>query len=170
MEPHMTSKSRPQKEENLLEIAIDHDYLPVSSLSSLLRVVQAALREEARSNDDTRESFLQQRQPLLIVSTATRQGELSLRFSFTDPSDSAPLSQLSARTFGAFMDELSRLLKTLPQRGLWGEAGGVPRRQYESEVARRVDQVRMELQRFPKARLSFNRRTILFEGGRMAIE
>ena len=167
----MTSKSRPQKEENLLEIAIDHDYLPVSSLSSLLRVVQAALREEARSNDDTRESFSQQRQPLLIVSTATRQGELSLRFSFTDPSDSAPLSQLSARTFGAFMDELSRLLKTLPQRGLWGEAaGGVPRRQYESEVARRVDQVRLELQRFPKARLSFNRQTILFEGGRMAIE
>ena len=167
----MTKKSLPQTDENLLEIAIDRD-LPVSSFSSLLRVVQAALREVARSNDDTREPFSRQRQPVLVVSTATRRGDLILLFSFIDPSDSTPLSRLSARTFGTFMEELSRLLKTPPQqRGLWGESvGSARRRDYESEVARRADQVRLELRRFPKSRLTFSRQTISFEGDRMVIE
>ena len=40
-----------------LELRIDCRQLPVSSLSSLLRVVQAAIREVARSNEDTRQSF-----------------------------------------------------------------------------------------------------------------
>ena len=160
-----------KKEEKLLEITIDHERLPVSSLSSLLRVVQAALREEARSGDDTRQFFLQKKQPVLIVSIATRRGEVTLQFSFTDQSDCTPLSHLSEYTFGSFMDKFSRLFKTLPQRGLWGEViGGIQHRQYESDVARRVDQVRLELQRFPKAKIRFDHQTILFEDGRMVIE
>jgi hypothetical protein len=81
-----------------------------------------------------------------------------------------PMLLLSERTFGRFLDELGQFIKLLPQKGLWGESvGGAQRRRYDSDVDRRLDQVRLELRRFPKARLTFDRSTISFEGDRMEI-
>ena len=59
----------------------------------------------------------------------------------------------------------------LPQRSLWGEpAGGSQSRRHESEAARRLDQLRLELRRFTDVRLSFHRQKIRFEGDRMEID
>ena len=113
----------------------------------------------------------QQPQPVLHVSASNKDDDLILHFAFADPPDSQPLPELSSPTFDAFVEQLGELIKGLPQRNLWGESvGGPGRGSLESEVARRLDQLRLELQRFPRARLSFNRHTITFEGGRMEIE
>ena len=166
----MTTESRPDTDAYLLEISVDSRHLPVSYLSSLLRVVQAALREVARRADDTRDLFAKQPQPVLHLTVRPNEEELTLHFSFADPVDSAPLPQLSKSAFNAFVDQFSELLKGLPQRSLWGESiGGARAGRFDSEVYRRLDQVRREMRRFPKARLTFGRQTISFEGDRMEI-
>ena len=166
----MSTATGPRPTEHLLEISLDRGYLPVSYLSTMLRVVQAALREVARSSDGTGRSFSQQPQPVLLVDATANGQDLALRFTFADPFDSTPLVQLSAATFEAFMERFSRFLKGLPQPGLWGEsAGGSQRRPYESEVARRLDQARLELRRFRRVRLSYDAQTILIEGNRMEL-
>ena len=158
-----------------LEIAVDGARIPVSNLSSLLRVVQAAAREVARNAEASREAFSQQRQPALhVVIDSADDGQdepgLSLRFGFSDPVDSTPMAELSQTVFEAFSEQLVELLKGLPQRGLWGQpAAGAQAGPYDSEVYRRLDQVRLEMRRFPRARLAFGRRLVSFEGDRMEI-
>ena len=162
--------SEPSSEQHL-EIAFDSGYLPVSNLSSLLRVAQAAVREVARSGEGTRQAFSQQPQPVLMLSAVTTDEELRLYFVFQDPLDSGLLPELSSQVFAAFMERFAQFLKGLPQPGLWGDAArGGRRRGYESDVSRRMNQLRLELRRFPRARLSFNGRSIRVEGNRMEID
>ena len=166
----MTVGSRPESNAPLLEVELDSRGLPVSYLSSLLRVLQAVVREVARTNEDTRRLFSQQPQPVLLLSAHVTGENLALRFAFADPLDSTPMPQLSARTFESFLERFSQFLKGLAQPGLWGiSVKGGQRRRYESDMARRMDQLRVELRRFPRARLSFDRRTILLEGDHMEI-
>ena len=166
----MTTERGPQTDSGALELVLGGYRLPVSNLSSLLRVLQAALREVARSDDATRQPFLQRPHPVLHLSTQVSELDLVLRFTFVDPLDGSPLPQLSSSAFNTFLDEFSRFLKTLPQRGLWGDsASGAPRRHYESDVARRFDQVRLELRRLSRATLKFNNHTISFEGDQLDI-
>lgn len=166
----MTSDRRTETGLPVLEIGLDSCQLPVSYLSSLLRVVQAALREVARSADDTRQPFSQAPQPVLNLSAQVVGGDLVLRFSFADPLDSTPMPRLSERTFESFFEGFRQLLKGLPQPGLWGRSvGGAHRRRHDSEFARRMDEVRLELRRFRRARLCFRSHTILIEGDRVEI-
>ena len=166
----MTAERRPQSDAPLLEIALDSGDLPVSNLSSLLRVAQAALREVARNSDDFRDALAQQPAPVLHLSTRIKEGDLVLGFTFTDPSDSTPIPELSAGVSRLFMERFGQFVKEQAQRNLWGEQiGGVRRKRYDSEVTRRLDQLSGELRRFPKARLRFDRQTILFEGDRVEI-
>jgi hypothetical protein len=142
----------------------------VSAMSSLLRVVQAGLREVARLHDDTRETFAQPPHPILLMSSESDETSLTLKFSFADGQYSQPMPQVSARVFAVFMERYSRFLKTLPQPGFWKDSvTGGQNDPYESEVERRMDQIRMEMRRFPKVRLSFRNREILIEGNRMEI-
>ena len=99
-----------------LEIRLDSDNLPVSYLSSLLRVLQATTREVARYNEATRHVFSQQTQPTLVASTDTSDGSLVMRFSFADPANSAPMDEVSRLAFDAFMVQFSAYLKGLPQK------------------------------------------------------
>jgi hypothetical protein len=154
-----------------MEITLDSNGLPVSYLSSLLRVIQAALREVARNGESTRQAFSQQAQPTLLLSASTLNCRLALQFTFADPVDSSPLGDVSKRVFDAFMTQFSAFLKGLPQRGLWGEsAGGSHRQRFDSQTARRMEQLRVELRRFPNICLKAGRRSILIEGDRMEIE
>ena len=167
----MTTESPPESEARVLEIVIDSRRLPVSYLSSLLRVVQAAVREVARRAEGSRQSFDQQPQPVLHMEVDSRGEELALLFSFADPVDSSPLREISAAAFDDFVDQFAQLLKGLPQRGLWGgPVGGAQAGRYDSEVYTRLDQVRLEMRRFTKARLSFGDHVISFEGDRMEID
>ena len=154
----------------MLEIALDSHDLHVSHLSSLLRVVQAVLREVARSGDDTRQAFSKRPQPMLLVSTCVAEGSLVLRFAFADPSDSAPLTELSSLTFGQCLELFARFLKELPQPGLWGVPVRSGRRQrHESDIMRRMDHLHVELRRFRSVRVGFDRHAVTFEGDRMEI-
>lgn len=164
----MTYASGNQTSETVLEIAVDQGRLQVSNLSSLLRIVQAALREVAKGVDEGRQAFAQPPYPVLLMSADQQGGELVIRFFFDDPIRSQPYERLSMLTFIAFMEQFKKLYLGQPQRGLWGEAVvRSPKDEYESETARRVDEVRLELQRFTRSRLTFDRQTVRFEGDRM---
>ena len=153
-----------------LEIALDSHDLPVSGLSSMLRVVQAALREVANAGESTRERFSHKPQPTLHLSARTEEGSLILRLTFVDPLDPEPAEDFSATTSRAFLAALGDLIKRAPQRDLWGEAVGGPNgRELRTDLDQRLDQVRQQLRRLPRARLSFGRETISFESGRVEL-
>ena len=148
----MTTESRPQTDAHVLEITVHGRRLPVSYLSSLLRVVQAAVREVARHAEGSRDAFAELPQPVLhmvvqsyehepagqlakpsnhvAAAANTRdadEGGLTLHFSFADPVDSTTLSELSSAAFEAFAEQMVQMLKGLPQRGLWGQPTAGPR-------------------------------------------
>ena len=156
--------------EGLLEVSLGRSEWSVSALSSLLRVLQAALREFARSTDRTRELFVDPSRPLLRASAEVSGDDLVLSFSFEVPGESEASDELSRIAFDRLMRGLSDFIKVLPQKGLWGEtvAGpGAPRQ--DSATSRRLDELRMELRRFPRVRLRHGTRSIIFEGDRMEI-
>lgn len=153
-----------------LEISLGRRGWSVSALSSLLRVLQAALREFARSTDRTRELFIEPSRPLLRASAGVSDDDLVLSFSFEVPGESEASDELSRIAFDRLMSGLSDFIKVLPQKGLWGEtvaSPGAPRQ--DSATSRRLDELRMELRRFPRVRLRHGARSILFEGDRMEI-
>ena len=166
----MSTSGRSQSDEDLLSIELGPAETSVSYLSSLLRVVQAALREVARGSDELRPLFDRTAQPMLVVSRVRANGGLRLFLTFTDPGESRPMGDLSARTFDAFLDNLGAFVKELPQPSLWGGASRrrAPRSN-QSALAIRMDQVYQELRRSPRATLGFRGRTIEIEGDRMVI-
>ena len=161
----MNDQSDPQDH---LVLSLDSNRLAVSYLSSLLRLVQAAVREVARLNDDTRAPFDEQTQPVLILTDISTEGDLSASLVFVDGIDYQPMSKLSARVFDVFMDRFGDFLKTLPQPGLWGRSprGSVP---IDSDVARRMNQLRAEMRRHSRVGLSLGERSVLIEGDRVEI-
>ena len=158
-------------DQDLLSISIESRRVPVSYLSSLLRVVQAALREVASTDDRTRPRFSERPQPVLLLSNVTGDGDMTLRFIFVDPVDSRPLLELSSRVFSTLLDRFSGFVRALPQPSLWGGAARrPPARPFESELAKRMDQLYWEFRRSPRVTMSFRTRTIRVEGERMEFE
>jgi hypothetical protein len=153
----------------VIELAADH--LSVSSLSALLRALQAALREVAMVDPDVAAHFAQRPQPILVLSKVSSEGNLALHFTFADPKGSAPMPELSAKIFSPFMVRFGEFLKTLPQPSLWGSASrGKLGRRYESELERRMDEVRAHIRRFGTATLRFGGREVRVQGEHMEIE
>lgn len=166
----MSAESRSETDQDSLVVQLAPSQVSVSYLSSLLRVVQAGLREVARSDDGTRRQFDRQPQPMLLLSMATDGDGLRLHFIFADPSGGTPMAELSSRTFGAFLDSFTQFVTGLPQPGLWGGAALRSRQApFESELTRRMDQVYRELRRSTKATMRFRGRTIEVEGDRLEI-
>jgi hypothetical protein len=166
----MSAESRPEPDQDPLVVQLTPSHVSVSYLSSLLRVVQAGLREVARSDDGTRRQFDRRPQPMLLLSGVMDDDGLRLHFIFADPSGDVSLTELSSRTFNAFLDRFTEFVRGLPQPGLWGGAAlRSPPAPFESELARRMDQVYRELRRSSKASMSFQGRTIEVEGDRLEI-
>ena len=158
-------------DQDLLSISIESRRVPVSYLSSLLRVVQVALREVASTDDETLRRFSERPQPVLLLSNVTGGGDLTLRFVFVDPADSKLLLELSSRVFSALLDRFSGFVKALPQPSLWGGAARRPTaRPFESELAMRMDQLYREFRRSSRVTMSFRTRTIRVEGEHMEVE
>ena len=153
-----------------LEILLHTTELPVSYFSTLLRVVQAAIREVARNGEGTRQAFSQQAQPILLMSMNSGAESLSLRFHFADPTSDAALDQISEQSFYGLMERFLDYVKALPQRDLWGEptTGGVST-DFGTEVGRRIDQVCRELRRISKATIRFREHTLVIEGDRLEV-
>ena len=166
----MSPDSPSESDQDSLSIELAQGVLPVSYLSSLLRVVQAGVREVARSDEGTRRQFGRQPQPMLVLSSLDSNGGLTLNLAFSDPLGEIQVAELSSRTFNLFLDRLSEFVRDLPQPGLWGGAAlRAPQTPFGSEVSRRMDQVYRELRRSSKATLRFQDRSIEIEGDRMEI-
>jgi hypothetical protein len=94
--------------------------LHVSALSSLLRTLQAAVRDAAHGAEAGARLLAAQPPPVLEVSVTGVAGEgLTLSFGFLGP-DGAPQAELDAVAFPAFMSGLAAALRVSPQRTLWG--------------------------------------------------
>jgi len=158
--------------QSTLSIQLHQEKTTVSYLSSLLRVLQAAIREVARGNDITRQMLDESPQPQLILSKMGVDEGLTLFLTFALPLDSTPLDELSSQTFDSFLRSFAEFVKRLPQPSLWGGAapgmshGGLD---LESQLDRRLDQVYRELRRSNSTTVNFGGRTIEIEGDRMEI-
>ena len=165
----MTFEPRPTRQPGRLIVRIDATRLPVSYVSSLLRVLQAAVREVARSSDGTRQAFDKRPHPVLLLSELTSNGDVTMSLTFADASGGRPLVELSEQAFDMFLDRFGEFVRGLPQPGLWGGAAPRSRGPFDSDVARRMDQVHRELRRSPRVSLTAGGRTILVEGDSMEI-
>ncbi len=165
----MSNEDRCGPAEGVLTVTLDFSVLSVSYLSSLLRILQASLREVARSIDDVRGRFDELPQPVLVVCQLDGGDDLTLQLVFTDADSGGPLTELSATVFGAFMDELGEFIRGLPQPGLWGRAALSPPEPDAPELSKRMDQVYREMHRSSKSAISFRGHTIEIEGDRLEI-
>ena len=153
----------------VLSIEIAEGSVSVSYMSSLLRVVQAALREVALDTDGAREHFENRPQPLLAMPALAGGDSIAMSFVFVDPQDGSPMEELSAATFGSFLGRLQAYVTSLPQPSLFGGASRRPPREADSEVDRRMDQVYAELRRASRVTLQHGGRSLGFEGDRLEI-
>ncbi len=155
-----------------LTLMVDARTLPVSYVSSTLRVIQAALRDSARGVEGGEALFGGQPQPVLLLDAVTSdRAEIALELYFADPADDTPMGDLSSLSFEAFIVNFGKMLKRMPQRDLWGvmsSGSGAPR--FETEGDRRLNELRAELRRFRRAILRYGRRSITFDGDRLEIE
>lgn len=154
-----------------LTLALDANSLPVSYVSSTLRVIQAALRDFARGVEGGESLFGGQPQPVLLLDAVTS-GETEIVFElyFADPEDDTPMPELSAQAFEIFMVGFGKLLKRMPQRDLWGamsSGSGAPR--FDTESDRRLNELRTELRHFGRALLRHGGRSITFDGDQLEI-
>ena len=154
-----------------LQLTVRSDTLRVSDVSSTLRVIQAAVREVARSVDAISSQFEGSSQPRLLADTsASPDSGLTLSFYFADSND-APLRELSGQVLGAFMDEFTKVLASRSQLGLWGRMPlGSGSSGLESEIARRLDDLKVQLRRYGNASLKLGDRSITFDGDTLLIE
>ncbi len=167
----MSTEGASRGSPGLLVVELASRGLSVSQLSRLLRVLQTAVREVARGAEEFQPRFEQRPSPLLLLSAEVADARLRLSISFAEPGDSAPMPDLSARAFELFMEQFAKLLEDTTQLGLWGQVvQGAGPRQFDSEVDRRLSELRAELRHFGSARVSFGGRSIAFDGDRMRID
>ena len=154
-----------------LMLTVRSDGLRVSHVSSTLRVIQAAVREVARGVNESSSLFEGRSQPVLLLdASASANPGLILSFYFADSND-APMRELSEQVLSAFMDEFARVLASRSQLGLWGRtARGSGSGELESDIARRLDELKVLLRRFGNASLSLGDRSITFDGDTLVIE
>ena len=145
---------------------------PVSLLSSLLRTLQAAVRETALATPLGAQRFVETPHPVLLTSIRQPAGEdgLELRFFFADPTSSRPEPELSEAAFAAFMDTLEETLKAQPQRTLWDAPSRPPRGgRHGKGPSPRIRQMWDDLGRFRNATLSVGTRQITVSDGSVEI-
>lgn len=165
----MAEETGPETSANVLTIEIAQASVSVSYMSSLLRVVQAALREVALDTDGAREQFESRPQPLLAMPAPAGGDSIAISFLFVDPRDGNAMEELSAATFGSFLDRLQSHVTSLPQPSLFGGASRRPARDADTEVERRMDQVYAELRRASRVTLRHGGRSLVIEGDRLEV-
>ena len=165
----MAEETGPDTSANVLSIEIAQATVSVSYLSSMLRVLQAALREVALDTDGARGHFESRPQPLLAMPALAGGDSIAMSFVFVDPQDGSPMDELSAATFGSFLDRLQSHVTSLPQPSLFGGASRRPTREADTEVERRMDQVYAELRRASRVTLRHGGRSLGIEGDRLEV-
>jgi hypothetical protein len=152
-----------------LEVVLKPASQSVSAMSSLLREVQAALREAARAAPQTASLFEGDQAPLLTVRFESAAGGVALVFEFVNAASRAPLAEVSTAVAKRFIVALEAGLKRRPHRTLWGQPA-VPGRRRGGDAGRgdalseRAAVVLAELGRVPSASISGGGRRIRIDG------
>ena len=137
--------------------------IPVSYLSSLLRIIQVALRETAFSSSHIDPSA--SHQPILLASLSEKNNKLSIEFSFVDSKTNAYLEMLSESIFEEFFQNFGEYIKTLPQPSLWGPKTSIEtKKTFPSVLEKRLSEVYREMKRISKSKITVTSRSISIEG------
>lgn len=151
-----------------LFIELKPDRQSVSALSSLLREVQAALRESARHVPAVAPLFDGDGSPVLLVAFTQSPGAIGMEFTFSDPATRRASTEVNAQVAGRLMAALEAELKRRPQRTLWGQpATSARRRAVESErdpLSERASIILAELGRVSSAIVRSGERQIRISG------
>jgi len=170
----MTIDHKPRENDgtSTLVLRLSSATLLVSSLSSLLRTVQAAVREAVLATPAGAQRFVETPHPVLLTSVRERPGEggLELHFFFAELASSRPEPEFSKAAFAAFMDTLEETLKAQPQRMLWDAPSKPPRGAGRGQgPSPRIRQMWDDLGRFRNVTLSVGSRQITASGGSVEI-
>ena len=150
-------------------IEIQPTPVPVSYLSSLLRIIQAAVRETAFSSNhiDPSESH----QPILLASLSEEDTKLLIEFSFTDPKTTEHLDILSKSIFQEFFHNFGEHIKTLPQPSLWGPKSSIEtKKTVPSVLEKRLSEVYREMKRISKSKITVNSKSVSIEGFNLQLD
>ncbi|MBM3958828.1 MAG: hypothetical protein FJ314_03510 [SAR202 cluster bacterium] len=151
-----------------LFIELRPDRLSVSAVSSLLREVQAALREAARHVPEVAPMFEGEGTPVLLVAFARTADAIGMEFTFTDPTTRQASGAVSGLVARRFMAALESELKRRPQRTLWGQPATTARRkaaEAESDpLSGRASIILAELGRVSSAVIRSGERQIRLSG------
>ena len=139
----------------------------VSSLSSLFRSLQAAVRETAAAGEPIDNLFSNQNGPFLVteVSNGTS-GDLTLAMWFADR-ENVPLDERTDETFARTISELERAILRGSQHTFWGTPA------YHSEIHEedsRMLRFIAVLRVFRHATIAYGERRVLLRDGLFASE
>ena len=150
-------------------IEIQPTPVPVSYLSSLLRIIQAAVRETAFSSNHIDPS--ERHQPILLASLSEEDTKLLIEFSFTDPKTTEHLDILSKSIFQEFFHNFGEYIKTLPQPSLWGPKSSIEtKKTVPSVLQKRLSEVYREMKRISKSKITVNSKSVSIEGFNLQLD
>jgi len=145
-----------------LTIKLPIESVPVSYLSNLLRVVQAALRETASSTDDTLSTMSTNPAPLLFSSLDCYKGVTTISMYFGDANDNGLIEKFTKLVVNRFLEGLNEFLNGNAQSSLWGYTVAEQRTSYGKDSDVRYAQVTKVMKKLFASSLSSDSRSITF--------
>ena len=153
-----------------LNILIYEKDLSVSYISSLLRTLQAAIREIAISDPSVQNSFNEEKKHILVISNLMFDVSFKFEMIFIDVVERKFNENLSRHVFDKFVLEFISFVRTLPQPGLWGEASPkLWNSNAKSDIEIRMYQVYRELKRCTKVIIESGGKKIEIDGERLQL-
>ena len=166
----MSTEGNQDKSQHKLNMHIYDKNLSVSYISSLLRTLQAAIREIAISDATVQSSFNNEQKPILVISNIAFQGAFKFELIFIDGVERKFNENLSRHLFDKFVAEFITFVRTLPQPGLWGDASSkLWDSNAKSDIEIRMYQVYRELKRCTNVIIESGAKKIEIDGERLQL-
>ena len=166
----MSAEINRGKSKHKLNIFIYEKDLSVSYISSLLRTLQAAIREIAISDASIQNDFNEEKKHILVISNLTFDTSFKFEMVFIDVVERKFNENLSRNIFDKFVLELISFIRTLPQPGLWGDASS---KSWDSKAKSDIEiwmyQVYRELKRCTKVIIESGTKKIEIDGERLQL-
>ena len=166
----MSTEINRDESKHKLNILIYEKDLSVSYISSLLRTLQAAIREIAISDPSVQNSFNEGGKHILVISNLMFDVSFKFEMIFIDVVERKFNENLSRHVFDKFVLEFISFVRTLPQPGLWGDAS--PKlwdANSKSNIEIRMYQVYRELKRCTKVIIESCGKKIEIDGERLQL-
>jgi len=166
----MSAEINRSQSKHKLNIYIYEKDLSVSYISSLLRTLQAAIREIAISDASIQNDFNEEKRHILVISNLTFDTSFKFEMIFIDVVERKFNENLSRNVFDKFVLEFISFIRTLPQPGLWGDAS--PKSwdsKAKSDIEIRMYQVYRELKRCTKVIIESGAKKIEIDGERLQL-